>query len=196
MKGQTGLLLAVFVLLLSGCEAAGGRSTLTIEPYSLSESEQELISRTGVDGIQFFKLDGKLAEKEDLQFSMEIYKDGRLTDDVVYTRGQVEKEFNQSLVSYGINQGDEQITFLNGINGGMMEQVESIEGVRGSSFTSFIDEKTELVKDEAVYLTAWTGTKGSLLEGVSLNDEGTLDGMEHIDTGYVFKMTWTNGMEE
>jgi hypothetical protein len=197
IKRQTGILLLLVVLLLSGCTGGKSGSGLTIAPYSVSEEEQALISKTGVGAIEYFKLDGKLAENEDLQFFMETYKDGKLTDDQVYSYGQVEKEFNQVLISFGVDQQEHQITFLNGFEDGLTERVEEIEGVSASSFTSFIEKKKKLIKNEDVYLTAWIGTKGSTLEGISLNEDGTLpDDLEGADAGYVFKMRWTDYKEE
>ncbi|WP_421382783.1 hypothetical protein ACOJQI_01200 [Bacillus salacetis] len=191
---RLGGLLILFLVLLAGCAGVKDEgSTISIKPHSLSEEEEILISKTGVDGIQFFKLDGTLEEVEDLQFAMEIYKDGKLVDDRVYTHGQVEKEFDQALISYGIDRQDNKITFLNGIINGLIEQTEDVDGVQASSFTTLLNEKKKLVKDEAVYLTAWVGTSENGMEAVSINEDGALsDDIESAEIGYVFKVTLTD----
>ncbi|WP_409252593.1 hypothetical protein V1502_01175 [Bacillus sp. SCS-153A] len=198
MRYRMGFLLLLFSLLLVGCaDEKGGSGTISIMPYSLSEEEQGLISKTGVDSIQFFKLDGTLAEGEDLQFSMEVYKDGKLADDQVYAYGQVEKEFNQALLSYGVDRQDNNIIFLNGFDNGLTESKEELPEIGMSSFTSFLNEKQHLVKDEPLYLTMWIGTNGNELAAIGLEEDGTLsDEIEGADAAYVFKVTLTDYGEE
>jgi hypothetical protein len=198
MKRQGGILVLLLVL-LAGCSGVKDEnSTISIKPHSLSEDEEVLISKTGVDAIQFFRINGTLKEEEDLQFAVEIYKDGRLTEDQVYTMGQVEKEFKQGLISYGFDRQGDQLIFLNGIINGLLEQKYDLDGTDSSSFTSLINEKKTLIKDEAVYLTAWIGSKGNMLAVPSLNGDGSLLSQELYDTdaAYVFKVTLTDVNEE
>ncbi|MGD6968523.1 hypothetical protein ACQCVP_19060 [Rossellomorea vietnamensis] len=188
MKRPAVLLALLIVVVLSGCSEKDS-STISIKPYTLSEEEQNLISKTGVDAILFFKLDGKLAEEEDLQFAMEIYKDGVLTEDQVYIKGQVEKEFNDDLISFGFNRQENELYFLSGMVNGLLENLHDVEGIDSSSFTSFINDEKKLVKDEAVYLGSWIGSKGNELEGLSINEDGSLsDDVKTADAAFVFKV--------
>jgi hypothetical protein len=199
MRRQAGLLMLFGVLLLAGCAGGkDGNSNISIKPYSLNEEEQALISKTGVDGITFFKLDGTLKKEEDLQFAMEVYKDGKLIEDQVYTKGQVENEFDQALISYGFNRQEEQLHFLHGLVNGLLEQTHDLDGIDSNSFTTLITEKKRLIKDEAVYLTAWIGSRGNMLAVPSLNGDGSLLSQELYDTdaAYVFKVTLTDVNEE
>jgi hypothetical protein len=198
MRRQMGLLVLFFILLLAGCVGGKeGNSAVSIKPYSLNQDEQVIISKTGVDGIQFFKLNGTLAEEEDLQFAVETYKDGELTDDHVYTNSQVEKEFTQALISYGYDRQEDELIFLNGIVNGLLEQTYNVEGIDSSSFTSFLNEKKHLIKDEEVYLAAWIGSKGNMLAVPSIYEDGTLsEDMKDTDLAYVFKVTLTDLKEE
>ncbi|KXH81725.1 hypothetical protein [Sporosarcina sp. HYO08] len=65
-------LYVILILLLGGCAEAGkGKASsnrkITIEPYTMSEKESLLVSKTGVGHIEFFQLNGTLAEDDDLQ---------------------------------------------------------------------------------------------------------------------------------
>ncbi|WP_231630228.1 hypothetical protein [Lysinibacillus sp. ZYM-1] len=58
-------LFIVITLLLTGCagveaEKSPSNSKLTTESYNMSEKETLLISKTGVEQIKFFKLNGTL----------------------------------------------------------------------------------------------------------------------------------------
>jgi hypothetical protein len=196
MKRPAVLLALLIVVVLSGCSEKDS-SNISIKPYTLSEEEQNLISKTGVDAILFFKLDGKLAEEEDLQFAMEIYEDGVLTEDQVYIKGQVEKEFHEDLISFGFNRQENELFFLNGMVNGLLENSHDVEGIDSSSFTSFINDEKKLVKDEAVYLGSWIGSKGNKLEGLSVNEDGSLsDGVKTADAAFVFKVMLTDYEKE
>ncbi|WP_113927657.1 hypothetical protein [Bacillus sp. P14.5] len=194
---RTAVFLAVLTaFLLNGCTEKDSND-ISITPYPLSEEEQTLISKTGVDAIQFFKLNGELSENEDLQFAMETYKDGVLAEDQIYTKGQVEKEFNEDLISFGFDRQDNDLIILNGMVNGLLENQHDIEGMDSSSFSSFISEKTKLVKDEAVYLVSWIGSKGNALEGLSINEDGSLsESVKMADTAYVFKIILTDYKKE
>ncbi|MEO4054726.1 hypothetical protein [Solibacillus sp. CAU 1738] len=74
-------LFIIFTLLLTGCasvekpvenEKSPSNTKITIESYNMSEKERLLISKTGVEQIEFFKLNGTLKEDDDLQFSVEV----------------------------------------------------------------------------------------------------------------------------
>ncbi|TYR73339.1 hypothetical protein FZC79_18985 [Rossellomorea vietnamensis] len=196
MKRPAVLLTLLIVVLLSACSEKTS-SNISIKPYTLSEEEQNLISKTGVDAILFFKLDGKLAEEEDLQFAMEIYKDGVLTEDQVYIKGQVEKEFNEDLISFGFNRQENELFFLNGMVNGLLENLHDVEGIDSASFTSFINDERKLAKDEAVYLVSWVGSKGNELEGLSINEDGSLsDDVKTADAAFVFKVMLTDYEKE
>ncbi|MEK5332668.1 hypothetical protein [Lysinibacillus sp. FSL W8-0992] len=98
----------ILIFLLSGC--AGGEkditslnSKITIESYNMSEKESLLISKTGVENIEFFKLNGTLSEEDDLQFSVEVYKKGKLEEELLKSSGTIEKNYQDSFISFGVS---------------------------------------------------------------------------------------------
>ena len=49
----------------------------------MSEKERLLISKTGVEQIEFFKLNGTLKEEGDLQFSVEVFEKGKFKEELL-----------------------------------------------------------------------------------------------------------------
>ncbi|WP_456272704.1 hypothetical protein [Bacillus sp. AK031] len=197
-KRAAALLMVILTAFEAGCsEEQEEGSQLTIEPHPLSEEENTLISKTGIDGIEYFDLNGKLGEGDDLEYSVDVYKKGLLTDEGASSFGQVEKEFDHALVSFGYNKGEEKVDFFIGSMDGLLETYEEAKGVGAWSFTSLLNEKVSIVKDRSVYLAAWIGTEGSGLRTVGIEEDGSLsDGIEEADLAYVFKVTMTDMREE
>lgn len=197
-KSMAGILLLFFAAFVTGCsEDQQNSADLSVEHRTLNEEEKVLISKTGIEGIEYFELNGTLAEGDDLPFSVEIYKNGKLVEDNVYTYGESEKDFNQAIISHGYKKRENTIDFFNGMVNGLSETHYDSEGVGAWSFTSLLNEKTELVKDKDVYLAAWIGTKDNELSSVSVDGDGSLsDSIEEADIAYVFKITLTDAREE
>ena len=89
-------LIIIFTLLLTGCagvekvkpvakEKFPSNMKITIESYNMSEKENLLISKTGVGHIEFFKLNGTSNEDADLQFSVEVYENGKFKKELLKT---------------------------------------------------------------------------------------------------------------
>lgn len=102
---------ALFIILsflLVGCEVLEKENplkdtTFTIKSYNLSEKERLLINKTDVSQIEFFKLNGFLKEEEDLQFSVEVYENGILKNELLKTNGEIQRNYKDSLISFGIS---------------------------------------------------------------------------------------------
>lgn len=69
----------------------------------MSEKERLLINKTDVSQIEFFKLNGFLKEEEDLQFSVEVYENGLLKNELLKTNGEIQTNYKDSLISFGIS---------------------------------------------------------------------------------------------
>ncbi|MEX3625889.1 hypothetical protein VVS20_26050, partial [Viridibacillus arvi] len=88
----------ILILLLTGCagvekDKTSSNSKITIEPYNLSEKESLLISKSGVEHIKFFKLNGTLAEDDDLQISVEVFEKGKFKEELLKTWDDPEKNY-------------------------------------------------------------------------------------------------------
>lgn len=81
-------LFIMLILLLTGCvgvekEKPLSNAKITIKPYNMSKKESLLISKTGVGQIEFFKLNGTLKEDDDLQFSVEVFENGKFKEELL-----------------------------------------------------------------------------------------------------------------
>ena len=102
-------LFVIFTLLLTGCagvekEKSSPNAKITMEPYNMSEKESLLISKTGVGQIEFFKLNGTLREDDDLQFSVEVFENGKFKEELLKTWDELETNYKNSLISFGISE--------------------------------------------------------------------------------------------
>lgn len=187
------------LLILTGCTVAEqGKSPkidkITIEPYILSEKESQLISKTGVGQIEFFKLNGALKGYDDLQFSVELYENGKFKEDLLKTSVEPETKFKDSLISFGISDnGDEShsLKLITGIPSGLVSANYS-NNMTSSSFSKLVDEKVILEKNKPVYLAAWIGTNKNSLRSVG-SDNGKLpEGIEEAEIALLYKALLTN----
>src|SRR5690625_2448664 len=94
-------LFIILIFTLAGC--SDKTSNITIEPYSLSEKEHLLVSKTGVEHIEYFKLNGTLSEGDDIQLSVEVYEQGTFKEELLKTYGDIERNHKDSLLSFGIS---------------------------------------------------------------------------------------------
>ena len=191
--------LIVFALLLTGCageekEKSPSNTKLTIESYNMSDKETLLISKTGVEQIGFFKLNGTLKEEDDLQFSVEVYEKGKFKEELLKTMGETEPKFKDTLISFGISDnGDEDntIKLLNGVPSGLATTIYS-NNMTGYSFTNLVDEKVTLEKNKPIYLAAWLGTTNYSLSS-AIGGNGVLpSGIEESELGFIYKVLWTD----
>jgi len=192
-------LFIVITLLLTGCvgvetEKSPSNSKLTIESYNMSEKETLLISKTGVEQIKFFKLNGTLKEDDDLQFSVEVFENGKFKEELLKTWDELETKYNDSLISFGIidNRDEEHsLKLLNGIPSGLATTFYS-NNMTTSSFGLLIDRKMTLEKNKPIYLTAWLGTtKNELRSGGGTTGE-LPQGIEEAELAFIYKVLWTD----
>ena len=191
-------LFIVIILLLTGCAGveAGkspSNSKLTIESYNISEKEALLISKTGVEQIEFFKLNGTLKEDEDLQFSVDVFENGKFKEELLKTWGELETKYNDSLISFGIIDNIDEVhslKLLSGIPSGLATTLYP-NNMTMSSFRLLIDEKMTLEKNKPIYLTALLNTtKNELSSGGGTTGE-LPQGIEEAELAFLYKVLWT-----
>ncbi len=192
-------LLIISFLLLTGCAGVENvKSTpntkLIIESYNLSEKERLLISKTGVEQIEFFELNGTLKEDDDLQFSVEVYEKGKFKEELLKTWDELETKYKDCLISFGISDSrdeDHSLKLVNGIPSGLATTFYS-NNMTISSFGKLIDGKMTLEKNKPIYLSAWLGTtKNELRSGGGRNGE-LPPGIEEAELAFLYKVLWTD----
>lgn len=192
-------LFIVITLLLTGCagvetEKSPSNSKLTIESYNMSQKETLLISKTGVEQIEFFKLNGTLKEDDDLQFSVEVFENGKFKEELLKTRDELETKYNDSLISFGIidnRDEDHSLKLLNGIPSGVATTFYS-NNMTISSFGLLIDGKMTLEKNKPIYLTAWLGTTKNTLSSDGARTGELPLGIEEAELAFIYKVLWTD----
>ena len=158
-------LFIIFALLLAGCvdeakEKSPSKTNLTIESYGVSEKEKLLVSKTGVQHIEYFKVNGTLKKEDDLQFSVEVYENGKFKEEGIKSRGAIETNYKDSFISFGVNDicGEEpSLKLLIGIPAGL-SSMSYENNMTGFVFTKLIGEEITLEKDKPSYFAAWLGT--------------------------------------
>lgn len=192
-------LFIIFALLLTGCVDEGqgkspSKTNLTIESYGVSEKEKLLISKTGVELIEYFKLNGTLKEEDDVQFSVEIYENGKLKEDLLKSRAAIETNYKDRIISFGVsNIGDEENSFklLSGIPSGLATTSYS-NNMTGYAFTKLIGKKITLEKDQPIYLAAWLGTTKNELRTVGEVNGQIPEAIEDYELAFLYKVIWTD----
>ncbi|MFJ5766819.1 hypothetical protein ACIP9C_15825 [Lysinibacillus sp. NPDC093210] len=188
--------IVILILLLSGCAGVEKDKTslnakLTIESYNMSEKESLLISKTGVENIKFFKLNGILPEEDDLQFSVEVYKKGKLKEELLKSWGAIEKNYQDSFISFGVSDSNRPLKLLSGIPSGIASKTYS-SGMTSSSFSNLISENVTLTKNKPVYLVAWLGTTKNELRSVRSKNGELPAGIEEAELAFLYKVLWTD----
>ena len=192
-------LLLIFTLLLTGCtdvanEKSPSKTKLTIEPYSLNEKESVLIRKTGVEQIEFFKLNGTLKEEDDLQFSVEVYENGKFKEALLKTSGTIETKYKDSFISFGISDirsEEHSIKLLSGVPSGLTSTYYS-SNMTGHAFGKLVGEKVTLEKDKPIYLAGWLGTTKNSLRSVDEQDGGIPQAVEEYELAFFYKVLWTD----
>jgi hypothetical protein len=192
-------LFIIFTLLLTGCggvekEKPLSNTKITIESYNMSEKESLLISKTGVGQIEFFKLNGTLKEDDDLQFSVEVFENGKFKEELIKTSDEQETKFKDSLISFGISDiGNEghSLKLITGIPSGLASTNYS-NNMTTSSFSLFVDKKVTLEKNKPVYLAAWLGTTKNRLSSVESENGELPKGIDEVETALLYRVLWMN----
>lgn len=147
MKELNGLKKLIMILLalitLAACSPSAGK--LTIEPYELSEKEQQLIERTGVFSIDYFNINGHL-DDADLQFSVEVYENGKLKEELLKMYGMLDASFKNELISFGLfetknEEEQQQFTLEVGTPGGSLGSSTYETGMTANAYGALIDNK-------------------------------------------------------
>lgn len=196
-----GSLFIIFTLLLTGCvgvekenEKPISNTKITIEPYKMSEKEELLISKTGVEQIAFFKLEGNLKEDDDLQFTVEVYENGKLKEESLSSSNEPQTKFEDCIVSFGINNindKDHSLQLISGIPSGFATTNYS-NNMTSSSFSKLVSEKVTLEKNKPIYLAAWVGTTKDKLRTVGSESGELPAGIEEAEFALLYRILWTN----
>ena len=192
-------LFIIFALLLAGCvdeakEESPSKTNLTIKSYSVSEKEKLLISKTGVQQIEYFKLNGTLKEEDDLQFSVEVYENGKFKEEGIKSLGAIETNYKDSLISFGVNDigGEEpSLKLLIGIPAGL-SSMSYENNMTGFAFTKLIGEEITLEKNKPSYLAAWLGTTKNSLHTVGEVNGELPEEVEEYELVFLYKVLWTD----
>lgn len=191
------------IFLLAGCSFLSPKgpsgATLSIKPYTLSEHEGLLLTMAGADIPQFFTVNGKIAENEDLKYSVEVYHEGRLKEELLLTSSTLDKRFKGELISFNVAELDEghaKITLS--YPSGSTSTTYPIEVASlARSFGNLVGTDSTLLKDKPIYLAAWVGTKGSMLRSVVPSDDSGLpEGLETYDIALLYKVVWTDAKRD
>lgn len=198
-------LLIIFTLVLTGCvdvekenEKPIANEKISIEPYNMSEKEELLISKTGVEQIAFFKLEGNLKEDDDLQFSVEVYENGKFKEKLLTTSNEPQTKFEDSIISFGIsniNDKDHSLKLIAGIPSGFATTNYS-NNMTASSFGKLVGEKVTLEKNKPIYLAAWVGTAKNKLRSVGSENGELPAGIEEAESALLYRILWTNNVKK
>ncbi len=160
----------------------------------MSEKERLLISKTGVEQIEFFKLNGTLREDDDdLQFSVEVFEEGTFKEELLKTRGEIETKYKDRFISFGISDDrdeDHSLKLINGLPSGHATTFYS-NNMTAYTFGKLVDEKVTLEKNKPTYLAAWQGTNKNTFRSV-IGENGELpSGIEEYELVFIYKVLWT-----
>jgi len=198
-------LFIIFALLLTGCvsvekekplekEKSPLTTQITIESYNMSEKENLLISKTGVGQIEFFKLNGTPKEDDELQFTVEVFKNGKFKEELLKTWDGPETKYQDSFISFGIsdieNEGHS-LKLITGTPTGIATTVYS-NNMTSSSFGKLVGGKVTLEKNKPVYLAAWLGTTKNKLSFGGGNNGELPSGLEEAELTFLYKVIWAD----
>ncbi|WOV86510.1 hypothetical protein QWT69_11370 [Sporosarcina oncorhynchi] len=189
----------MLIFLLAGCSYLSPKGpseeTLSIKPYTLSDHEGVLLTMAGAEIPEIFTVDGKIAEGEDLKYSVEVYHDGKFKEELLLTSSTIDKQFKGDLIAFNVAEIDEkQAKITLSYPSGSTSTTYPIEVASlARSFGSLVESDSTLIKDKPSYLAAWVGTKGSMLRGVVPSDNGGLpNALETYDIALLYKVVWTD----
>ncbi|MGE7925789.1 hypothetical protein ACQKND_21740 [Viridibacillus arvi] len=188
----------ILILLLTGCagvekDKTSSNAKITIEPYNLSEKESLLISKSGVEHIKFFKLNGTLAENDDLQISVEVFEKGKFKEELLKTWDDPEKNYNDTLISFGISDLNDEgrpLKLISGIPSGYVTTNYSNK-MTSSSFSNLVGEKVTLKKNKPIYLAVWLGTTKNELRSVGSENGELPASIAETELAFLYRVLWT-----
>ncbi|MEX3747177.1 MULTISPECIES: hypothetical protein [Lysinibacillus] len=189
----------ILILLLTGCagvekDKTSSNAKITIEPYNMSEKESLLISKSGVEHIEFFKLNGTLAEDDDLQISVEVFEKGKFKEELLKTWDDPEKNYKDTLISFGISDFNDEVRplkLISGIPSGLATTNYSNK-MTSSSFSNLVGEKVTLKKNKPVYLAAWLGTTKNELRSVGSENGELPASISETELAFLYRVLWTD----
>lgn len=197
MQRKSGyVILGILILFLTGCAGIKSSPKVTIEPYTLSDQEDLLINKTGVDAIDYFSLTGTLEDDYDLQFFVEEYENGEFKQELLSTFDEVENTFKKELISFGINTiQEEDSVFLNVLAGtpSSLLSTNYVNQMSTSSTGALINEKITLEVNKPIYLSGWVGTNANSLRSIGNEVNGEFPvGLEEAEKALLFKVILTD----
>lgn len=180
-----------FLIILASCSESG--SNVTIEPYELSEKEQLLVQKTGVEMISYFTMNGILAETEDIHYEVQTFKNGKNIEGAFSLRGELKRKLDNELISFGVYtyQSTEKkrvSTLLAGQPNGL-SSASNEHTMSSYSFSPLVSEKVTLTKNKPVYLAAWVGTSKNTLESFGGNNGELPESIQNTELAFVYKIT-------
>lgn len=184
-----GLLLSM-LLLIVGCNGDLASTKLTVTPYELSEQEDVLISKTDIDWIGFFQLDGSLGETDDIQISIEVYENGKFKEELLKTYGAIEQQYNNKVISFAISRNDhesEEMKLIAGIPSGLATTKYSSK-MMASSFGNLVGSKITLEKEKEVYLLAWQGSTSGELRTLHSENGELPENLKEAELAFLYKV--------
>ena len=96
--------------------------------------------------IEFFKLNGTLKEEDDLQFSVEVYENGKFKEELLKSWGVIETKYKDSFISFGISDlrnEEHSIKLLSGIPSGVVTKFYS-NNMTGNAFRKLVGKKVSV----------------------------------------------------
>lgn len=179
------------VLFVTSC---GSSNEITIEPYAVNDQEQLLIDKTGIGAIEYFKINGRLDDSLDIQFSVESYEEGELNETLFSTEDETMKEFKNDMISLGINEVQEgEESYVELISGTPSSLISGhyYEHTNASTFNNLITEKVTLEKDKPIYLAVWLGTESNELPATGSKQGDLPKEVEQVERAFVYKVLIT-----
>jgi hypothetical protein len=190
--------LFIFALLLTGCASLEKEKPLSneliIEPYNVNDKESLLISRTGIEFIEYFQLNGTLDADDDLQFSVEVYKNGELEEELLNTSNEPKAKFKDLLISFGISDSNDKgssLQLIAGIPSGLATTNFSSH-MTSASFNKLLHKKIALKKNTPVYLAAWVGTTKNVLRSVDSENGKLPKGIKEVEAALLYRVLLTD----
>jgi len=190
-------MLVIAVFMLAACSTskqnvAVKTTDLTIEPLKLSSKEKTLISKTGLQFIQYYKLNGRLQKNEDLKLELVKYENGKNTGELMSTSDEPKNTFHNEILSFGTQllQEEKELNVLMGIQSGISSTTQPVKNISVSSYGSVLNKKIKLIKGKPVYLAAWMGTSKNAISGNLEDAEGKFPNvMKQSELAVVYKIT-------
>lgn len=182
------------IVALAACSPSG--SQLTIKPYELNEKEQQLIERTGVFSIDFFNINGHL-DDADLQFSVEVYENGKLKEELLKMFGMLDASYKNELISFGLfetknEEEQQQFSLEIGTPGGSLSSTTYETGMTASAYGALIDNKITLEKEQPIYLAAWAGTTKDSVPTLHGENGQLPENLASFEKALLLKVVWTD----